>query len=410
MLNTKLYYKELTKMDCTVLLLLFLTTKTITASTTATDSTNIETTPHHYCKPDEHSAASGMDDVQQPTTLQYCLIDNCTIMRIDTGQQLDIVYTTQSHIIVTTTNGQTSLLIPKNEPELSCFTNDTNIVQIVPLTIAILTGLVSGHIAGVILIFKELHNTFGKLMFFYNIALISECVQIAAIITHYKLPVHCCYFLAFILMQSVTALEAFTTCISAYLAYIMQQCYKRREFTKALDKKFYKYSIIYVLGLLLLFDIFIVGYDFGTGTYKHVISPNGHCTYFDRPGYNALGTAPHINIALNKTIQILLLLVYFVYYYKVNKMFKRIRNMEASTDMQFNRLFFKIGLTMGATIGVSKFLLVLSSFGGQKVILKITGISGFLIQQCVIMILFSKKILRLCKERFSTTKVSPEND
>ena len=97
-------------MNYTALLLLFL----IATTTTATATTTIETTPHHYCKPDEHSTASGMDDVQQPTTLQYCLIDNCTIMRIDTGQQLDIVYTTQSHIIVTTTNGQTSLLIPKN--------------------------------------------------------------------------------------------------------------------------------------------------------------------------------------------------------------------------------------------------------------------------------------------------------
>ena len=87
-------------MDCTALLLLFFTA--------AIATTDIQTASHHYCNSDEHSATSGMDDVQQPTTLQYCLIDNCTIMRIDTGQQLDIVYTTQSHIIVTTTNGQTS--------------------------------------------------------------------------------------------------------------------------------------------------------------------------------------------------------------------------------------------------------------------------------------------------------------
>ena len=42
------------------------------------------------------TAASGMEDFQE---LQYCLIDKCTIMRIDTGQQLDIVYTSQSHFV-----------------------------------------------------------------------------------------------------------------------------------------------------------------------------------------------------------------------------------------------------------------------------------------------------------------------
>ena len=42
-------------------------------------------------------AASGNEntDLSQVTTLQYCIIDNCTIMRIDTGQQLDIIYTTE---------------------------------------------------------------------------------------------------------------------------------------------------------------------------------------------------------------------------------------------------------------------------------------------------------------------------
>jgi len=42
-------------------------------------------------------------------------------MRIDTGQQLDIVYTTQSNLVVTPTDDQISQLIPKNELEQFCF-------------------------------------------------------------------------------------------------------------------------------------------------------------------------------------------------------------------------------------------------------------------------------------------------
>ena len=43
--------------------------------------------------------ASGDDHLQQVTTLQYCLLDNCTIMMIETGKELDIVYTTDSLIV-----------------------------------------------------------------------------------------------------------------------------------------------------------------------------------------------------------------------------------------------------------------------------------------------------------------------
>ena len=69
-----------------------------------------------YCS-DVQSPASGSDhnsDVSQVTTLQYYIIDNCTIMRIDTGQQLDIAYTTESLLIVTPKDGHTSMAIAKS--------------------------------------------------------------------------------------------------------------------------------------------------------------------------------------------------------------------------------------------------------------------------------------------------------
>ena len=53
-----------------------------------------------YCSDVQSPASdSHSTDLSQVTTLQYCIIDNCTIMRIDTGQQLDIVYTTESLLI-----------------------------------------------------------------------------------------------------------------------------------------------------------------------------------------------------------------------------------------------------------------------------------------------------------------------
>ena len=75
-----------------------------------------------YCS-DVQSPADGSGhntDLSQVTTLQYCIIDNCTIMRIDTGQQLDIIYTTESLLIVTPKDGHTSMVIAKLVDELPC--------------------------------------------------------------------------------------------------------------------------------------------------------------------------------------------------------------------------------------------------------------------------------------------------
>ena len=68
-----------------------------------------------YCS-NVQSPASGSHntaDLSQVTTLQYCIIDNCTIMRTDTGQQLDIIYTTESLLVVTPIDDHTSMVVTK---------------------------------------------------------------------------------------------------------------------------------------------------------------------------------------------------------------------------------------------------------------------------------------------------------
>jgi len=350
-----------------------------------------------------------MDDLQQLTTLQYCLIDNCTIMRIDTGQQLDIVYTTQSLLVVTPTDGQTSIIISKSEPELFCSTpnttEDSNIARIPLIIISLIVVLVSGYIIAVHIIFKELRTTFGKLMTLYNVAVVCGCVNIIALdITHYDIAAHStvpCYLFHFLFMQFGVIFEAFATTFIAYLAYIMHRNCKYREMTKEINKQFYKHSILCVLGLSLLFDIFVVGYDFGTGTYKHTLLPNGHCSFLE---YDTLGIY-HTCIKIAETIQVLLLVTFFVYYYKLRKMLTLVRKLANNTTRR-SQMFLKIGITMAVTIGLSKTTIALSWYLDNEILLRV-GASFFFIQQCVLMSFYMCKMSQLCKERFCTTETSP---
>ena len=85
-----------------------------------------------------------------------------------------------------------------------------------------------------------------------------------------------CYLLYFSYMQSIMVIEGSATCMIAYLAYIVHHSYKCREITKQLNKKI---SMAYILGSLLLFDIFILSFDIGTIMYRQVILPNDHCDF-----------------------------------------------------------------------------------------------------------------------------------
>ena len=376
--------------------------------------TTTQTTPlHHHCNSDVYSSASGL---QELTTLQYCLIDNCTIIRNDTGQQLDIVYTTQSHLVVTPTDGQTStMLISKNDPELFCSslntTDDANILIAAGAVTLLLSSLFSGSIAVLLLLFKELRNAFGKLMIIHSIAAsLATFFVFIILIMHKSIAVHSitpCYLTYFAFMQSSMISEGSATCIIAYLAYVMRQSCKSIEVKKVRNKQFYENSMKYIFGSLLLFDILIFSYDFGTATFQHVVLPNGHCSFNDQLENDAVKIAQANNV-LNKISQIILLLVYFVYYYKLNKMLRLVRTLAVKVDHQQNRLYFKLAITMAATIGIAQFFLTYTRLISPTAFARIVGGLSVPAQRCVILILLtsSKKVLRLCKERFCTTGTS----
>ena len=178
------------------------------------------------------TTASGMEDFQE---LQYCLIDKCTIMRIDTGQQLDIVYTTQSHLVVTPTVVQTSLLIPKNEHEHFClsppyYTHVTTAAVVEGIILWSLIAIASGFTVAIFLLFKELRTNFGKLLMLFNIGLFFQSsLSIALLVTTYVIAVNStmlCYIFWFSFLQAAMMTEVATTCVMAILAHIMHSSYK----------------------------------------------------------------------------------------------------------------------------------------------------------------------------------------
>ena len=92
--------------------------------------------------------------------------------------------------------------------------------------------------------------------------------------------------------------EVTITCIMAILAYIMHSSYKCIELKMEYKKRFFKCSVMYIIGLPFLFQIFMISYDVGTGAYQHAILSNGHCSLVAENPYVTVNI-PFINVFFN---------------------------------------------------------------------------------------------------------------
>ena len=301
------------------------------------------------CRSDVQSPASGDShhtDLSQVTILQYCIIDNCTIMRIDTGQQLDIVYTTESLLIVPPKDGCTSMMITKINDELPCLgyhntsdDNDLNTIHVitVPLALMVSVGTLIIHI-----LFKDLRTSlFGQLLMFYNLAIvITGCGTAFLQLTHYWITVNpqtiLCHTATVITTFGVSGAEVFATNILTHSAYIMYRCYHLRSgISKKRSNYLFRHYTSYAAFTLVLLFFVTIAYDWRTGNGKYTILASGHCIILDHPSYNTLAISGFVT-AINKILQMMMFSTYLVYLYKFNK------NVHAAgVTLQHSRKLFK---------------------------------------------------------------------
>jgi len=237
--------------------------------------------------------SGSMAHLQQATTLQHCVVDNCTIMITDTGQKLDIIYTTESLIVINPTNGQTSSVIAKDENELSCYVinNMVPVGQIIgTLVLALLRVAVSGYILVVHLLFKELHNLMGKLMILYNLFLVSLCIITIIWLLLHVMPVNSqitCHIIRVVFMITTARDQSIPTCILTYLTNLMYRSYKlKSEMSKSRSKFLFKCYTAYVFGTMIFYTFLIVAYDLKTGNGRYTIQPLGYCNLVNPEAYN----------------------------------------------------------------------------------------------------------------------------
>ena len=353
-----------------------------------------------YCS-DQQLPESGddMSDVHQATTLQYCLADNCTIMRTDSGEKLDIVYTTDSILVVTPMDviTSTSLVIVKLENELSCITPTSKALDYddgVNIPVVVLSSIivvVSGCTAVIHLLVRQLRSLVGKLLILYSLSVVCMCIAINALFfVRYKITIYTqvlCDIIAFAFKLASISLEVFATCILAHLAYVMYRGSKLKpEMPKQRSNLLLKCYIAYEVCTIFLVMLFAVIYNLAVHNDIHIILPNDHCRL------NVTAQIVSIPNTFNKATQILMFLIYLYYAYKLKKTIHN-AGIPSRQQSQLN----KIAIPMGATVGIAHFIYIIYLVYNLPVVELCFGV--FFIQQCVIMTssLSTQKMHQLCK-------------
>ena len=201
------------------------------------------------------------------------------------------------------------------------------------------------------------------------------------------------------------AIEVFASCILAFLAYILYLSDRLQQFSESREKHFFRQSLMYSFGSLILFGSFILIRDVDTGNGRHTILPSGHCSYWVSD-YDTI-LIPRTNAAINKMIQIALFIVYLYYYYKLSSGTSTNEVSEAAKKQ--SRQLFKIAVSFGGTVGISEFIWLLEFFIGVDYVGGIIAVTMLFIQQCVIMtsFMYYSRMSKVCRDFFRKKETSP---
>ena len=367
----------------------------------------------HSCNLSAPPLSASGDDVDMTdlsrvnTSLQYCMIDNCTIMRIDTGEELEIIYTTESLLVAVPTDGHTSEIVLPLDNKIPCFPVPTkrSLFVVVVLTLfTVALGLASGYVMMVHLLFPELRNEFGILLMSYNATLFAvEVYALVGYMMHYAIAVGSqlvCQTMINGFMFLVMILESYSTCILFHITYIMYRSFKLKS---DMPKNLLFFYNCFVFGLLAVFAIIIISYDLYSGNGKQTILPSGHCLFINDYTYQTF-RIKDAQTTSNKVAQLSCFVIFLFFYFKQRNTIAPSEDNSYKTSIRISKQLLRIAVAMGAAVGIARLIWVTTAiFAPSLAYISTTiGVLAQLLQQCVVMASFmcTRKMSRLCRERF----------
>ena len=352
-------------------------------------------------------SGSGADAVEEVVTLEYCIINNSTILRLDTGEYLEVIYKRDSALVVTLNDLQTTMTVSRLNNEPVCSMDNSPGIIIIPTFLYVFMSVwlaimlsVTGYNIAIHLLFKELRNSFGMLLMLYSFFLAGQsiCVfMITTLIYQFHISLHyICYVIKMVFIATDVGYDATAMCVLAHCAYHLWQSYKMIPHNPSIDKVLSRRYFGYIFGSIVASMCVILAYDIGINKQKFDVSCGQDDSAFD-----ALVRISFTVVSINRLIQIALFIVYLYCWYKL-------RIPQDITGHKINPKLFRIAIAMGVTATFAKLFFIFNWLLVQTTDFELSALAGtissimLLIQHCIIVGLFRwvKNVYRaLCKKQ-----------
>ena len=328
---------------------------------------------HNNCSVTSGWGDDGKDLAKED--IQYCLVNNCVIKRMDTSEELNIVDVGSDRLVTVARDNHTSTVIALLPKEEYChqevdddvdhlYDAKTTVLLAVKALLLVLVTIVSVYVITVHFLWDKLQSSIGKLFITYNFLLCMEKLSLLILMIFHTMPrttAPLCQAVIYTGMYVKLSKEVSISIIFVHIAHLLYRSrYQHLQMSASWRKNlltFYTFitftAMIPMIGFIILLDIF-------SDTGKNAIQSDGHCIL---PPLITYSTFIHLYgySILCKVIQLIAFVVAVVHYRNLYNPLTGCRN-DALSVVSEPKIIILIGLAlvMITTVFSSNLLATLS--------------------------------------------------
>ena len=331
--------------------------------------------------------------------VQYCVVDNCTIKRMDNSQELGIVGVEDDVLFVTTTDNHTiSIMVLSDEgycedvqPAVTSYTVEYTVLLVMKFIILLTLAVPTVYIIVFHLVKKELQSSTGIILIFCN-SLLAVAILMYILLLSFHSVFHAtaplCQVILYVRTYFLLCFEVSSACVFLHIAHLMHHSHLRHfEIPRNWMRRLLAFYAIVTFTIMLPMIIYMVLLDVFSGSGKETLLDNDHCVLPPGTTYSTLIhlTGYAVPCKVTQMIIFVKILVYSKHIYKSTP--NTIEPVDIDNEPMFIHLF-QLAVVMMVTILVYSVLWVLGIIigGVAGVYFDIVGTVVFAVQQYCIAI------------------------
>ena len=306
--------------------------------------------------------------------VEYCLIDNCTIMRIDTSQELGIVNVEDDVLVAVATNNQTFAIMRLPDEEYcedvlaTGYTVEYIVLLVLKFVILLFLAVPSVYIIALHLLKRELqYSSIGKILIVYNALLVVAVLFYILLLSfhtlfHASAPV--CQVILYIRIYFLLCFEVSSALVFVHIGHLMYHSHLRNfEIANKWMRRLLAFYALVTFTIMIPMVVYLILLDVFSGSGKEAVLETGHCVLPPGTTYSTLThlTGYAVPFKVGQLMIFVKILVYSKHIYRSAP--NEIEPVDIDNEPRFIHLF-QLAVIMMLTILIFSILWVIGNIVG----------------------------------------------